>query len=80
MYTQYKPSANSPGATEADAIALIDQWGVGRQGFDDGMAIFFNLTDECHGQVQLYAAIPAGIVGSIAAPTAYPPATILAKR
>ena len=30
-------------ATEPDAIALIDQWGVGRQGFDDGMAIFFNL-------------------------------------
>ena len=56
IYTQYKPSANSPGATEADAIALIDQWGVGREGFDDGMAIFFNLTDECHGQVQLYAA------------------------
>ncbi len=56
IYTQYKPSANSPSATEADAIALIDQWGVGRAGFDDGLAIFFNLTDECHGQVQLYAA------------------------
>jgi uncharacterized membrane protein YgcG len=56
IYTQLKPSANSPAATEADAIALIDQWGVGRAGFDDGMAIFFNLTDPCHGQVQLYAA------------------------
>ena len=56
IYTQYKPSANSPSATEADAIALIDQWGVGREGFDDGMAIFFNLIDPCHGQVQLYAA------------------------
>ena len=29
---------------------------MGREGFDDGMAIFFNLTDQCHGQVQLYAA------------------------
>ena len=29
---------------------------MGREGFDDGLAIFFNLTDECHGQVQLYAA------------------------
>ena len=35
IYTQFKPSADSAGATEADAIALIDQWGVGRQGFDE---------------------------------------------
>jgi len=56
IYTQIKPSADTPEATERDAIALIDQWGVGREGFDDGMAIFFNLRDECHGQVQLYAA------------------------
>ena len=56
IYTQLKPSADTPEATEQDAIALIDQWGVGREGFDDGLAIFFNLTDACHGQVQLYAA------------------------
>ncbi len=57
IYTQVKPSADSPAATESDAIDLIDQWGIGREGFDDGMAIFFNLTDDkCHGQVQLYAA------------------------
>jgi uncharacterized membrane protein YgcG len=58
IYTQVKPAAaDSPGATEQDAVALIDQWGVGREGFDDGLAIFFNLTeDKCHGQVQLYAA------------------------
>jgi len=57
IYTQVKPEANDPASTERDAVALIDQWGVGRQGFDDGMAIFFNLTaDQCHGQVQLYAA------------------------
>ncbi len=57
IYTQVKPDANDPASTERDAIALIDQWGVGRAGFDDGMAIFFNLTsDLCHGQVQLYGA------------------------
>jgi len=56
IYTQLKPEANDPASTERDAIALIDQWGVGREGFDDGMAIFFNLADDCHGQVQLYAA------------------------
>jgi uncharacterized membrane protein YgcG len=56
IYTQTKPEADDADATERDAIALIDQWGVGREGFDDGMAIFFNLRDACHGQVQLYAA------------------------
>jgi uncharacterized membrane protein YgcG len=56
VYTQVKPEANDPASTERDAIALIDQWGVGREGFDDGLAIFFNLADDCHGQVQLYAA------------------------
>jgi uncharacterized membrane protein YgcG len=50
-----------PGVTadeaEADAIALMDQWGVGRKGFDDGLVILFDLNrdDPCHGQVQLYA-------------------------
>jgi uncharacterized membrane protein YgcG len=39
------------------ARALIDQWGVGRKGFDDGLAIFFDLDPSLeHGQVQLYAA------------------------
>ncbi len=43
--------------TETRARALIDQWGVGRAGFDDGMAIFFDLEPNLlHGQVQLYAA------------------------
>jgi uncharacterized membrane protein YgcG len=56
VYTQVKPQADDPGRTEQDAIDLIDQWGVGREGFDDGLAIFFNLReDRCHGQVQLYA-------------------------
>ena len=35
----------------------MDQWGVGRAGFDDGLVILFDLHegDTCHGQVQLYA-------------------------
>ena len=58
VYTQAKANANSRAQAERDAIDLIDQWGVGREGFDDGMAILFNLIpgDLCHGQVQLYAA------------------------
>ena len=43
--------------TEAKARALIDQWGIGRKGFDDGMVIFFDMDPSLqHGQVQLYAA------------------------
>jgi len=42
--------------TRQKAAALIDQWGVGRAGFDDGLAIFFDLEPNLqHGQVQLYA-------------------------
>jgi uncharacterized membrane protein YgcG len=59
VYTQVKPWATTE-STEADAIALIDQWGVGRQGFDDGLAILMNVYMEpggrVRGQVQLYAA------------------------
>ena len=43
--------------TEAKARALIDQWGIGRAGFNDGMVIFFDMDPSLeHGQVQLYAA------------------------
>ena len=43
--------------TERNALALINQWGVGRKGFDDGLAIFFNFEpSRSSGQVQLYAA------------------------
>ncbi len=49
--------ATRPSGRKADAIALIDQYGVGRKGFDDGLAILYDLDDsKCHGQVQLYAA------------------------
>ena len=37
-------------------IRLMDQWGVGRKGFDDGLVILFDLDrSRQHGQVQLYA-------------------------
>ncbi|HYN48166.1 MAG TPA: TPM domain-containing protein [Candidatus Nanopelagicales bacterium] len=59
VYTQVKPGATTE-STEEDAIALIDQWGVGRKGFDDGLAILMNVYTEAggrvRGQVQLYAA------------------------
>ena len=61
VYTQYKPGSTEE-STEQDAIALIDQWGVGRAGFDDGLAIMWNTNrQQCqsgvsgNGQVQLYA-------------------------
>jgi uncharacterized membrane protein YgcG len=55
VYTQVKPEATTA-STERDAIALLEQWGVGRAGIDDGLVILFNLDDTlCHGQVELYA-------------------------
>ena len=43
---------------EADAAALMDQWGVGRAGVNDGLVILFDLdTTLKHGQVQLYAGL-----------------------
>jgi len=54
VYTQVKPGADRD-ATESDARALMDQWGVGRRGFDDGLVILFNLDQTLkHGQVNLY--------------------------
>lgn len=56
VYTQLKPESDTPELAEADARALMDQWGVGRRGFDDGLVILFDLdTSLRHGQVQLYA-------------------------
>ena len=62
VYTQYKPGSSDE-STDEDAIALINQWGVGRKGFDDGMAIMWNTTrQQCqsgvagNGRVRLYAA------------------------
>ncbi len=57
IYTQVNDTYPSTGDTEANARALIDQWGIGRAGFNDGMVIFFDMEPNLqHGQVQLYAA------------------------
>lgn len=41
---------------ESNAQALMDQWGVGRKGFDDGLVILFEIDPSgCHGQIELYA-------------------------
>ncbi len=57
VYTQLVDFGVSTEETEMRARALIDQWGVGRRGFDDGLAIFFDIDPSLeHGEVQLYAA------------------------
>jgi uncharacterized membrane protein YgcG len=57
VYTQLTRDNITTGEAEQDAMALMDQWGVGRAGIDDGLVILFDLKedDPCHGQVQLYA-------------------------
>jgi uncharacterized membrane protein YgcG len=51
------PCCETTEEAEQNARALMDQWGVGRRGFDDGLVLLFDLNenDPCHGQVQLYA-------------------------
>jgi uncharacterized membrane protein YgcG len=57
VYTQSVDYGVTSDETEARARALIDQWGIGRKGFDDGMVVFFDIDPSGeHGQVQLYAA------------------------
>ncbi len=57
VYTQLTPCCEDTPTAEHNAQSLMDQWGVGRKGFDDGLVILFDLNadDPCHGQVQLYA-------------------------
>src|SRR5690348_364114 len=43
VYTQVKPESDTEAAAEADARALIDQWGIGRKGFDDSLVILLDL-------------------------------------
>jgi uncharacterized membrane protein YgcG len=56
VYTQANGGYPTTDETEASARALMDQWGVGRAGFNDGLVIFFDMDPTMeHGQVQLYA-------------------------
>ena len=57
VYSQSVDYGVSADETESRARDLIDQWGIGRRGFDDGMVVFFDIDPSGeHGQVQLYAA------------------------
>jgi uncharacterized membrane protein YgcG len=57
VYTQSVDFGVTTEETASRARALIDAWGIGRRGFDDGMVIFFDIDPTgIHGQVQLYAA------------------------
>ena len=56
VYTQVWPYKIDQSQSEANAAALIDQWGIGRRGFDDSLVILFDLDPSLvHGQVSLYA-------------------------
>jgi uncharacterized membrane protein YgcG len=55
VYVQVDPSLTEDANLSA-AHALMDQWGVGRAGFDDGLVILVSLdADRIHGHVSLYA-------------------------
>lgn len=56
VYAQVVGNGTTSSQAEADALALMNQWGVGRKGWDDGLVILFDLEpSKIHGQVQLYA-------------------------
>ncbi len=56
VFTQVKPQSDTIELANADALALMNQWGVGRKGFDDGLVILFDMQDNRrHGEVSLYA-------------------------
>jgi len=55
VYTQIVENGRSTEQADGDARALMDQWGVGRKGFDDGLVILFDMYPDLeHGQVSLY--------------------------
>ena len=55
IYLQVKPDISEE-QNLADARALMDQWGVGRKGFDDGLVILLGLDEtRLHGRISLYA-------------------------
>jgi uncharacterized membrane protein YgcG len=55
VYSQVVDYGITTEQADAHAQALMDQWGVGRKGFDDGLVILFDLDPSLeHGQVILY--------------------------
>ena len=56
VYTQVWPYKIDQETSQMNAAALIDQWGIGRRGFDDSLVILFDLDPSLvHGQVSLFA-------------------------
>jgi len=47
----------STDTARADAITIMDTWGVGRQGVNDGLVVLFDMNagSRAHGQIYLYA-------------------------
>jgi uncharacterized membrane protein YgcG len=55
VYSQLVEDGRSTEEADADARALMDEWGIGRKGFDDGLVILFDMyPGREHGQVILY--------------------------
>ena len=55
VYSQLVEDGRSTEDADNDARALMDEWGVGRKGFDDGLVILFDMyPGREHGQVILY--------------------------
>ena len=46
VYTQLVPCCETTDEAERNARALMDQWGVGRAGFDDGLVLLFDLRED----------------------------------
>lgn len=54
VYLQIKPGISEDDNLR-DARALLDQWGVGRDGFDDGLVILFGLDEtKRHGRISMF--------------------------
>lgn len=54
IYVELEPGLDNEQAS-SNAAALMDQWGVGRGGFDDGLVIYVGLDESLeHGQAILY--------------------------
>ena len=64
VYTQVVEDGRTFDEANADALALMNQWGVGRRGFDDGLVILFDMYPGLiHGEAVLYGG--AGFIASI---------------
>ena len=64
MYTQVDPGI-SEDENLANAKALIDDWGIGRSGFDDGLVLMVGMAENLmNGRVSMFAG--AGFLGAYA--------------